>query len=51
MMSIEEYEKQQTLLSLYGKLAAAEEEIMQGAQGEDFLTFANKLRENVHGNI
>ena len=49
VMSIEEYERQQTLLSLYGKLAQAETEIAQGDQGVDFFTFAEKLRESVHG--
>jgi len=48
IMSIEEYEKQQMLLSLYGKLGEAEAEIARGEQGDDFLKFARKLRENVH---
>jgi len=51
ILSIEEYEKQQMLLFLYGKLGEAEAEIAGGIQGDDFQTFANKLRENIHGKI
>ena len=51
VMNIEEYEKQQTLLSLYGKLAESEAEIADGATGEDFTAFARKLREDVHGRV
>lgn len=49
MISIAEYERQQALLDLYGKLAVAEKEIADGAKGEDFLTVARQLRERVHG--
>ena len=49
--SIEEYERQQPLIDLYGKLAVAEQEIASGAQGEDFLTVARQLRERVHGTL
>ena len=38
-------------LDLYGKLAVAEQEIVSGAQGEDFLTMARQLRERVHGTL
>jgi prevent-host-death family protein len=51
VMSIEMYERQQTLLGLYGKLAEAEAEIADGAQGEDFHKIAKQLRESVHGKV
>ena len=51
IMSIEEYEKQQMLLALYGKLGEAEAEAANGDQGEDFFRFAKKLREDVHGRV
>ena len=44
VLSIEEYERQQALIDLYGNLAVAEQEIASGAQGEDFLTMARQLR-------
>jgi len=49
VMSIETYERQQAQLQLYAKLAEAE--IANGDEGVDFLKFAQKLREDVHGNI
>ena len=51
VLSIKEYERRQALIDLYGKLAEAEKEIAAGAKGEDFLAFAKKLRNNVHGYI
>ena len=51
VLSIKEYERRQALIDLYGKLAEAEKEIAAGAEGEDFLAFAKKLRNNVHGYI
>ena len=51
VISMEEYERQQALIDLYGKLAVAEQEIASGAKGEDFLTLAKNLRERVHGNV
>ena len=36
VVCIEEYERQQALIDLYGKLAVAEQEIASGAEGEDF---------------
>ncbi|MFZ5596004.1 MAG: type II toxin-antitoxin system Phd/YefM family antitoxin [Bacillota bacterium] len=51
IMSIEAYERQQALIELYGKLAEAEAEIANGATGEDFFEFANKLRASVHGKL
>lgn len=49
VVSVEEYEHLQALLSLYGKLAVAEQEISAGAEGTDFLTVARQLREQIHG--
>ncbi|WP_300607791.1 type II toxin-antitoxin system Phd/YefM family antitoxin [uncultured Oscillibacter sp.] len=51
VVSMEAYERQQALIDLYGKLAVAEQEIASGAEGEDFLTFARRLRESVHGAV
>lgn len=51
VMSMETYEHQQALIDLYGKLAVAEQEISAGAEGEDFLTVAQELRERVHGTL
>lgn len=51
VVCIEEYERQQALIDLYGKLAVAEQEIASGAEGEDFLTVAHQLRERVHGKV
>ena len=51
VLSIEEYERQQALIDLYGKLAVAEQEIASGDQGEDFLTVVRQLRERVHGTL
>jgi hypothetical protein len=48
-MCIEEYERGQALLDLYEKLTVAEQEIVSGAAGEDFLTVARQLRERVKG--
>ena len=49
VMSISEYERQQAMIDLYGKLALAEREIADGAEGKDFLTVARQLREHIHG--
>ena len=51
VVSMEAYERQQALIDLYGKLAVAEQEIASGAEGEDFLTFARRLRESVPGAV
>lgn len=51
VLSIEEFERQQALIDLYGKLAVAEQEISAGAEGGDFLTLAEDLRERVHGSL
>lgn len=49
VMSVETYERQQSLINLYSKLAEAEEEIANGAEGEDFFEVAKQLRNSVHG--
>ncbi len=51
VMNMEEYERRMALIDLYGKLAIAEEEIRNGAEGEDFPAFAEKLRRDIHGSI
>ena len=51
VVSIEEYERQQALIDLYGKLAVAEQEIASGAEGEDFLTAANQIRERMNESL
>ena len=51
VLSMEEYERQQALIDLYGKLAVAEQELASDAQGEDFLTVARQLRERIHGPV
>ena len=51
VISMEEYERQQALIDLYGKLAVAEQEIASGAEDEDFLTLAKGLRGRIHGNV
>lgn len=51
VMSMETYERQQSLINLYAKLAEGEEEILSGAEGEDFLEVSRKLRDMVHGRL
>ena len=51
VMSVEEYERQQALINLYTKLAEAEEEIVNGAEGEDFFEVARQLRGSIHGKV
>ena len=51
VMSMEAYERMETLLNLYSKLAEAEAEITNGASGEDFFKVAKELRGKVHGKI
>ena len=51
LLNIEEYERRMSLIDLYGKLAVAEREITDGVGGEDFLSFAAKLRESVRGSL
>jgi len=51
VLSLEMYERQQTQLELYAKLAEAEVEIASGAEGKDFFEFAKELRSEVRGTI
>lgn len=51
VVSIEEYERQQALIDLYGKLAIAEQEIASGAEGEEFSIFAERMRAKLHGSV
>jgi len=51
VLNIADYERQMALIDLYGKLAVAEQEIANGAQGEDFDSVAAALRESVHGTV
>jgi len=51
VMSVETYERQQALIRLYVKLAEAEEEIANGAKGEDFFEVAKQLRSSVRGQV
>ena len=51
VLNHEEYERQMALIDLYGKLAVAEQQIAEGAEGEDFALVARQLRERVHGNV
>ena len=51
VMSIEVYERQQALMELYGKLSEAEAEVANGEKGEEFKSFAKKLRESVRGKL
>lgn len=51
VLSIEEYERRMALIELYSKLAEAEEELADGAGGEEFASVARKLRESTHGTV
>ena len=51
VLSIELYERQQAQIELYAKLAEAEAEIANGAEGIAFFEFAKKLRADVHGTV
>lgn len=53
VLSIEEYERRMALIELYSKLAEAEaeEELADGAGGEEFASVARKLRESIHGTV
>jgi prevent-host-death family protein len=51
VMSFETYERQQAIINLYIQLAEAEEEIANGAEGEDFFEFARQMRSRVHGQV
>ena len=49
VMSINEYEKQQARLELYGKLAEAEAAIAGGGKDEDFFKVAQQMRKKLIG--
>lgn len=49
VLNIDEYERQMAVIDLYGKLAIAEQEIADGAEGEDFSAVAKQLRGRIHG--
>lgn len=51
VLNIDEYERQTALIDLYSKLSIAEQQISEGADGEDFATFAADLRKEIHGRI
>jgi prevent-host-death family protein len=51
VLNHEEYERQMALIELYRKLAVAEQQIADGAEGEDFALVARQLRERIHGNL
>ena len=51
VLSMELYERQQAQIELYAKLAEAEAEIAEGAEGVNFFEFAKRLRADVHGTI
>lgn len=51
VINIDEYERQLSVIDLYGKLATAEREISEGAVGEDFLTVAGQIRKKLHGTV
>ena len=49
VMNLEEYERQMATIDLYGKLAIAEQQIADGAEGEDFAFVSKEMRGRVHG--
>lgn len=51
VMNLEEYERQMALIDIYGKLAVAEQQIADGAEGKDFSSVAKQMRERIHGSI
>lgn len=51
VLSMEEFERREALIDLYAQLAVAEDEISNGDCGEDFLSFARQLREQIHGTL
>ncbi|NLT15647.1 MAG: type II toxin-antitoxin system Phd/YefM family antitoxin [Clostridiales bacterium] len=51
VMSVEMYERREAQLELYAKLAEAEAAEAAGDTGVDFMEFANKMRDKVHGTI
>ena len=51
LLNVEEYERRMALIDLYGKLAVAEKEIADGADGDDFFSMAASLRGSIHGSL
>ena len=51
VMGIEDYEKLQAQLEIYMKLGETELDIANEDEGEDFIDFAKKLRENIQKSI
>ncbi len=51
VMNIDAYERLRAVTELYSKLAEAEAEIADGAEGEDFFAAAKQLRGRIHGQI
>ena len=51
VMNLEEDERQMALIDLYGKLAVAEQQIADGAEGKDFSSVAKQMRERIHGSV
>ena len=51
VMNLEKYERQMALIDLYGKLAVAEQQIADGAEGKDFSSVAKQMRERIHGSV
>ena len=50
-MSDGAYENQQAQLDLYAKLTKADDEIVNGDEGTEYISFAKKMRENIQGII
>ena len=44
VMNLEEYERQMATIDLYGKLAIAEQQIADGAEGEVFVVVVKEMR-------
>jgi len=51
VMSVRTYETQQALIDLYARLAEAEAEIADGAEGKKLADVAARLRNRVHGRV
>jgi prevent-host-death family protein len=51
IMSVEMYERREAQLELYAKLAEAEASEASGDTGVDFMEFAKKMRDKIHGTI
>lgn len=51
VMSMDAYEKLQSKIELYSKLAEVEAKLAAGDTGVDFVAFADELRGSVHGKV